>query len=283
MLKQVLKRAQKNKRAIGQFNFSTLEQLRGILSAAKKLRTPVILGTSSGELGYLGLEETIALVEISKKKYGVEVFLNLDHGKDLDLIKKAIDYGFSAVHFDGSHLSLEKNIEYAKKIVAYAHKKGVLVEGELGYLRGRSGLHKKIKIKEKDLTSPEEVARFVKETKVDSLALVFGNVHGIYSSMPKLDFVRLKQIRDETNSFLVLHGGSGISRSDIRKSIKLGITKININTELRLIWKSSLLKTLRSKEIKPYNIMPEVGKAIQKKVEEKIRLFTQLNKTSKKF
>ncbi len=257
-LKDYLEKAKREKRAIGQFNFSTLIQLRGILDAAKKLKTPVILGTSQGELNSLGLEEVVALVEISKKKWGVEAFLNLDHGNDLELIKKCVDYGFSAVHFDGSGLSLEKNIEYAKIIVQYAHKKGVLVEGELDAIGG------------KESTSLAEAKRFVEETSVDSLAVAIGNVHGI--KKVNLDLVRLKDF-SKVSAFIVLHGGSGISSRQIKEAIKLGIVKININTELRIAWKKGLLKALESKEIKPYKIMPFVQKSVQKKVEEKIKLF----------
>lgn len=273
-LKQILKDAQKNHYAIGQFNFSTIEQLRGILEAAKKMKSPVILGVSEGESKFLGLEEILALVEISKMKHRVSAFLNLDHGKDLNLIKKAIDYGFSAVHFDGSKLALGENIKYTKKIAEYAHKKGVLVEGELGYLRGESRLYKeKAKIRKEDLTSPEEAKKFTNETKADNLAVVIGNVHGIYPKMPKLDFERLKEITKKTKAFLVLHGGSGIPEAEIKKAIKFGITKINVNTELRYVWKKSLEKSLKTGEIKPYKILPKVQIAIQKKVEEKINLF----------
>lgn len=276
MLKQILKDAQKKHYAIGQFNFSTIEQLKGILAAAREKRSPVILGTSEGENKFLGLKETIALVEISKTKYKVPAFLNLDHGKDLKWIKQTIDYGYPAVHFDGSELALEENIKYAKEVVRYAHKKGVLVEGELGYLRGKSGFHKKItRIRKEDLTLPEQVEKFVKETKVDSLAIAIGNVHGIYSQMPKLDFERLKEIREKTNTFLVLHGGSGISNKEIKRAIKLGIVKININTELRLVWKNSLKNFFKRnpQEIKPYKILVQVQTAIQKKVGEKVELF----------
>ena len=279
MLKKVLKDAQKRKYAIGQFNFSTIEQLRGILEAAKKTKTPVILGTSEGELNYLGLEEVVALVEISKVKYGVSAFLNLDHGKDIDIIKRAVDYGFSAVHFDGSNLPLEKNIKYVKRIVGYAHKKGVLVEGELGYIGGESKTHKKkAKIEKKDLTSLKQVERFVKETKVDSLAIAIGNIHGTYAGMPKLDFERLKEINNRTTAFLVLHGGSGISKTEVKKAIKFGIVKVNINTELRAAWKKTLKTILETQEIKPYKILPQVQGAVQKKVEEKIILFNSKNK-----
>ncbi len=273
-LKSYFKKAQREKWAIGQFNFSTLGQLRGILSAGQKLKSLVILGTSEGESNYLGLREIVALVEISKIKYKTPVFLNLDHGKDLNWIKKAIDFGYPAVHFDGSGLPFKKNIKYAKKIVDYAHKKGVLVEGELGYIEGGSKLHKKeIKIKKENLTSPENVWQFVRETKVDSLAISIGNVHGIYAGMPKLDLERLKEINDKTNTFLVLHGGSGISKKEVRKAIKLGIVKVNINTELRIAWKKALQTVIKTQEVKPYKILPKAQMAVQKKVEEKLKLF----------
>ena len=198
-LKDVLKKAQKGKYAVGQFNFSTIEQLRGILESAKKLKATVILGTSEGELKHIGLEEVIALVEISKNKYGVEAYLNLDHGKDRALIKKCIDYGFSGVHFDGSSLPLEKNREYVKTIVQYAHKKSVLVEGELEEIGGKKRY------------SIDEIKDFVKKTKIDSLAIAIGSVHGL--GKVKLDFERLKEVREEVGQFLVLHGGSGIPNS----------------------------------------------------------------------
>jgi len=259
-LKDYFKKAQREKFAIGQFNFSTIEQLRGILTAAQKMKTPVILGTSEGESKFLGLEEILALVEISKMKYKVSAFLNLDHGKDLDYIKRAIDFGYPAVHFDGSDLLFEKNIKYAKKVVEYAHKKGVLVEGELD------------PIKKEGLTFPKEAEKFIKETKVDSLAIAIGNVHGMHKNQ-KLDFERLKRINSRIDAFLVLHGGSGISNVQIRKAIKYGIVKININTELRIAWKRTLAKSLKSQEIKPYKILPQVQKTIQEKVEKKLKLF----------
>jgi len=259
MLKKILKDAQKNKYAIGQFNFSTLEQLRGILEAAKKMKAPVILGTSEGELKHMGLEEVVALVEISKNKYNVRAFLNLDHGKDKKLIMKCVNYGFSAVHCDGSYLPLEKNTEYVKTIVRYANKKGVLVEGELEEIGGEKRY------------SIEEIKEFAKKTGVDSLAIAIGSAHGL--KKVNLDFKRLKEIRDEVSQFLVLHGGSGISKSQIKKAIKLGIVKININTELRIAWKEGMIKGLKRKEIKPYKIIPLVQKNIQKKVEGKIKLF----------
>lgn len=261
-LKYYLKKAQKEKWAIGQFNFSTLEQLKGILKAAKKTKAPVIIGTSPGEIDYLGLEEAVSLVNISREKYGVEAFLNLDHNKDTTMMKKAIDLGFSAVHFDGSHLSLEKNIEYAKKIVNYAHKKNVLVEGEI------------TKIGESNRFSLDDIQKFVKSSKIDSLAVAVGSKHGFYSKI-KLDINRLNDLSG-LNAFLVLHGGSGISDKQIRSAIDAGIVKINVNTDLRLIWKKSLIKALKGKVIKPYDIMPNVIDAVSETVVKKIKLFKNL-------
>ena len=209
------------------------------------------------------------------------LFLHLDHGRNLDLIKTAIDFGFDSVHFDGSSLSLKKNVKLTKEIVKYAHRRKVLVEGELGYLRGKSKLFLKerAEIKKEDLTKPEEVNDFVKKTKIDSLAVAVGNIHGIYARMPKLDFKRLKAIREKTDAFLVLHGGSGLLAKDFKKAIKFGIQKININTELRVAWKEALQKNLKkSKEIKPYLVLPKVAQAIEKRVEKYIKIFNSGNK-----
>jgi len=263
-LKDYFKKAQKEKWAIGQFNFSTLEQLRGIFLAAQRLKSPIILGTSEGESRFLGLREIVALVEILKTEYKVDAFLNLDHGKDLGWLKQCIDYGYSGIHFDGSSFPLEKNLKYAKKITETAHKEGVLVEGEIDGIGGKKS------------SSLEDSRRFLKETKVDSLAIMIGNVHGFHKKV-KLDFERLKEIQ-RTKTFLVLHGGSGISTPQIKKAIKLGIVKINVNTELRMAWRKGIEKGLSGKEIKPYKIMPIATNMVQKKVEEKIKIFGSLNK-----
>ncbi|HHE76770.1 MAG TPA: class II fructose-bisphosphate aldolase [Candidatus Parcubacteria bacterium] len=283
-LKHYLQKAQKENWAIGQFNFSTLEQLRGILAAAAKLESPVILGTSHGESQYLGIREIIALVEISKMKYKVPAFLNLDHAKDFQDIKTAIDYGYPGVHFDGSDLPLEKNIEYAKKVMRYARKKNVLVEGEVGAIGTESSkIYRKFKLNKSNLTKPEDAERFVKETGVDSLAISIGNFHGVKTKgkNPRLQIERLREIKERTgNTFLVLHGGSGTRDDDIRKAISAGIVKININTELRLAYANGIKKNFqkRNPEIAPYKYLFSAMEAVQKKVEEKIKLFGSVGK-----
>ncbi len=276
-LKDYFKKAQKGKWALGQFNFSALEQLRGIFEAGRSLKSPLILGTSEGEIGFLGLKEIVALTEISKMEYGIPAFLNLDHGKDIDLIKKAIDLGYHCVHFDGSDLPFKENIREIKKIVSYAHKKGVLVEGEFDKIKGSSVVSKS-KVSVKDFTLPEKALEFCSKTGVDSLAIAIGSVHGMHKTTPSLNIKRLKEIRKKVNVFLVLHGSSGVLSSDIKKAVKEGIVKVNNNTELRVAWKDSLVKSLNKKEIKPYNILPSVSKGVQKKVEEKIKLFDSKGK-----
>ena len=275
MLYQVLQKAKKQKSAIGQFNFSCLTQLKGIVLAAQKLRAPVILGTSEGESKFFGLEQAVALKRVFEKELETQLFLHLDHGKDLDYIKKAIKAGYDSVHFDGSCLSFEENVKLTRQAVRLAHREGRLAEGELGYIGGKSQLsRRKVRIKKQDLTRPEQVEEFVARTGVDSLAIAIGNIHGIYASAPEIDFNRLEEISEKTNVFLVLHGGSGIKNNDFKKAIKSGIQKVNINTDLRQIWKKELSKSLKkSKTVKPYEILPFVVTAIETKVEEYIKLF----------
>ena len=274
ILKEAIQQAKEGEEAIGQFNFSAFEQLQGILKAAQENDQAVIIGTSGGESHFLGLEQARALVDAGKKKYGVNAFLNLDHGKELEWVKKAVDVGYDAVHFDGSDLDLKENIKKTKEVVEYAHSSDVLVEGELGYLTGRSASHKgKIEIKKENLTSPDQVQGFVEATNVDSLAVAIGNVHGVYAEMPELDLQRLSKIKKNSSVFLVLHGGSGIPDKDIKKAITEGIVKINVNTELRLAWKENLTKALKKDSIKPYDLLPEVEQAVKEKVNHKINLF----------
>ncbi len=279
-LYKYLQKAQKEKWAIGQFNFSTFSQLQGIIKAAEKLKSPVILGTSEGESGFLGLKQVVDLKNLFQKESKIPIFLNLDHGKSFQYLKESVDAGYDAVHFDGSKLPIKENIKKTKEVIKYAKRRGVLVEGEVGIIGTEaSKIYKeKLKIKAGDLTNPKEAGQYIRETGVDCLAVSIGNFHGMEKGRknPKLRLEELNKIRKETgDKFLVLHGGSGISDEDIKKSIKLGIVKININTELRLAFTESLKKELREnpEEITPYKYLPNVVMAVQKVVEGKIELF----------
>jgi len=283
-LKQYFKKAQKEGWAIGQFNFSTLETLRAIFQAGKIFKSPIIIGTSEKESKFIGLLQAVSLVKSFSEELKIPAFLNLDHGKSLEYIKKAVDLGYNAVHFDGSSLPFKENIKIANKIVEYAHKKNVLVEGEIGVIKGSSVLHKeKIDIKTEDLTDAGEALEFIKKTNIDSLAINIGTFHGMKEKglNPHINIQRLKEIKEKIGKIpLVLHGGSGTPEEDIKKAIKLGIVKININTELRLALANTLRKVLQEnpEEIVPYNILPVVIEAVQKVVEEKIRTFGSANK-----
>lgn len=291
-LKYYLKKAEKEGWAIGQFNFSNLKILKAIIRAAVNMKAPLILGTSEGESRSLGLGQAVALVNSYKKETlpgrsqaKLPIFLNLDHGKSFLYIKKAIIAGYDAVHFDGSKLSLKDNIRETKKVVNYAKKFGVLVEGEVGIMGTESSkIYKEsFKIKEENLTRVGEAVKFLNKTKVDSLAVNIGNFHGIEKRgrNPRLKIERLNEIKKKTcKTPLVLHGGSGTAEKDIKEAIKKGIVKININTDLRVAYTTALKKTLKKKpkETTPHKYMKEVVIAVQKVVEKKIKLFGSNNK-----
>jgi fructose-bisphosphate aldolase, class II len=279
---EFLKKARKEGWAIGQFNASTLEALKAIFFAAKNLKSPIIIGTSEKESGYLGLRQAAALVRIFEEENGVPALLNLDHGKSFDYIKEAIAAGYDAVHFDGSQLPLDENVRILKEIVKYAHKKNVLVEGEVGFIKGASEiLDAAPDIYLDDLASPSDAEKLVKETKVDSLAVNVGTFHGL-GGIKTINLARLGEIKEKISekSFLVLHGGSGILQEEIKAAISTGIVKININTELRAAFTQTLQEIFCAgqKEIAPYRYLPRVIESMQKIVEDKIKIFNSVNK-----
>jgi len=290
-IKGYLKKAQKEKWAIGQFNISNTETLRAIGGAARDLKSPVIIGTSEGESRFLGLRQAAALVRSFREELDIPIFLNLDHGQSFDYIKEAIEAGYDAVHFDGSRLLLKENIEITRKVKEYADRKGILVEGEVGFIRGASQVLKEApEIKKEDLTCPEEALRFVKETGVDSLAVSVGTFHGMEKGsgnsplgLEKIALGRLKEIKEMTGEkvFLVLHGGSGTRRDDIKEAIKAGIVKININTELRVAFTDTLREILNEnpEETTPYKYMGKAVTIIQAIVRDKIKLFGSRNRS----
>jgi fructose-bisphosphate aldolase class II len=280
-LKNYLIKAKKQGFAIGQFNFSTTEQLRAIIIAAIELKSPVIVGLSPGEADFIGLEQAIALVKAWRESKKFPIFINLDHAKEIKKIKRAIELGFDAIHFDGSDLSLKENIKLTKKIKKIAQKKNILIEGEVGKIgKESSKIHKeKLKIKKEDLTDPKEALEFVKKTKVESLAVSIGTFHGIEftGKNPKIQLERLREIKKTLpeNIFLVLHGSSGTRKKDIKQSIKLGMVKINVNTDLRIAFTKALKKNFLKNpdEIIPYRYLKDSVFAVKKIVTEKIKLF----------
>lgn len=279
------KKAGKEKWALGQFNVSNLETMRAIFLAAQNLKSPVIIGTSQRESEFIGLAQTVALTRAFEEETGVPAILNLDHAKDLDYIIKALSAGYDAIHFDGSALDLSENIENTRKVVSLCRKKGVLVEAEIDLIPGASKILEKAPENiAKNLTNPESAEKFLKETKVDSLAVNIGTFHGVDAAQKDypVDIERLVEIKSKVGdkAFLVLHGGSGVSSDDIKNAIAKGIVKINVNTDLRIALTRALKESLNESpnETTPYKYMSKSVEAVRKVVEQKITLFNSQNK-----
>lgn len=284
-LRECIVEAANKKVAVGHFNFSNLETLRAIVEATRAAGVPVIAGLSEGERGFMGLRQAVALVA-SFRAEGIPLFLNADHSYTFDAVKEAIDAGFDAVIFDGAELSLEENIQITKACVAYARASGrnIVVEGELGFIGKSSQVHRKIpegvKISPEYLTTPEDAERFVRETGVDLCAPAVGNMHGMLEGGvdPALDISRVKAIHTAVGVPLVLHGASGNSREDIRAAIAAGVAVVHISTELRLAYRTGLIRGLEENpdELAPYKYLKGPLRAVQKVVEEKLQIVNTL-------
>lgn len=280
----ILLRAQNGGYAIGAFNVSSLTMIRAVVNAAKKLRSPVIIETSPGETAAIGAKTQAAILDIYEHETGVPILVNLDHATTFTQIKTGMDAGYEMLHFDGSQLPLQKNMATLKRIVPVAHRKHLLVEGERDHITGSSEWFKNTAVNWKKVrkyyTNPTAAADFVKRTDIDIFASFFGNVHGVFRGMQRLDFSLLKKIRASVSCFLSMHGGSGTKPADFKRAIAMGIVKINISTDLRIAYTTTLRRVLadNKNEVTPYKLMPPVLEAVQRVVEEKIRLFGSTGK-----
>ncbi|MEI7690045.1 MAG: class II fructose-bisphosphate aldolase [bacterium] len=273
--KDLYLKAQKEGYAVGAFNVSTLEAIKAIIKAAVRLKSPVVIETSEKEMNFLEPALVFDIVRELGEKLSIPIGLHLDHGKSLEMVKEAIQAGYTSVHLDGSKLSFAENVSLTNEVVDFARSKQITVEGELGQIPGSSEQHAEaITIEEGALTDPDEAKRFTAETKIDILAVSLGNIHGVYSSEPNLDFTRLSKLK-EIGLPMSLHGGSGIPEEQVRRAISLGITKVNVNTELRMAYTNTLRAELDENpdEIVPYEFLPEEIEAIEDVVEQKIKLF----------
>lgn len=228
-LKTILKIAEAKKCAIGSFNTPNLESLKAVIGAAEELNQPVILMHAQihEEMGLCNMEEIAPIMLFMADRATVPVCVHLDHGTDLDYVKKGLDLGFTSVMYDGSTLPDELNFANTAIAVEMAEKTGASVEAEIGSMGAReSGAAGGESI----YTSPQAAKKFSEETGIDALACAFGTAHGIYLKEPKLDFARLDEIHTMTDVPLVMHGGSGVSHEDYRKVIALGVRKINYYT-----------------------------------------------------
>lgn len=231
----MLNKALEESYAVGQFNINNLEWTQAILQAAQEENSPVILGASEGATKYMGGAKVVAAMVnalLEEMDITVPVALHLDHGSSFESAKEVIDAGYSSVMIDNSALPIDENIENTKKVVEYAHERGVSVEAEVGTVGGEEdGV-----IGNVNYADAQECKRMVDEAGIDALAAALGSVHGDYIGEPKLGFDEMKEISELTQTPMVLHGGSGIPEEQIKKAIEYGHTKMNINTELQQVW-----------------------------------------------
>lgn len=277
-LHEYIKEAEEKKVAIGHFNISNLEGLHGVYNAAKRLNVPVIIGLSEGEEDFVGKNEAVAMIKALRAKDDFPIFLNADHHYSFERVKASIDAGFDAVILDGANLSFEENAKITKQCVNYAKSTGqnVLVEAELGYIGSGSNIKENVPEGAGIKTEPEEAKRFVEMTGVDMLAPSVGSIHGlIKSGKPHIDGELVAKIRKAAGVPLVLHGGSGLRDEDFTNAIVSGISIIHISTEIRLAYGEALKKSLADNpnETTPYKILQPAVLAIERVVEERLKLF----------
>lgn len=302
---ELFEKALTEKFAIGAFNVNNLEIIQGIMEGCRAKKSPVILQVSAGARKYAGSVFLRKLVEAAAEIYEeIPIVFHLDHGEDFEICKDCIDHGFTSVMIDGSKFELTENIELTKKVVDYAHSKGVVVEGELGKLEG---IEDDVKVEkgEGTYTDPSQAAEFVEKTGVDSLAVAIGTSHGAYKFAmdvdPKLDFERCKKIAELIKIPLVLHGASsvlqnfvaeinefggkvedskGVPEEAIAESTKCGVTKVNIDTDIRLAMTAAMRKNF-SEIPENFDVREPLGaarNAVQKMIEHKIDILGSANK-----
>ena len=280
-LKTVLTHSSNNKYAVRAFNIASFEFLQAIRNTAVKHRSPVIFNIAQVHFPFVDLDDFIPSVLNIAERADVPMVLNLDHGLDLDGVMKAVRHGFTSIMFDGSRYSYEENIKRTKEVADLCHSLNISVEGELGAVGGDEGGNLEGSADEQFFTNPEQAADFVEKTGIDALAVAIGNSHGKYKGEPKLDFDRLKKIKDQVNIPLVLHGGSGISDTDFRKAISLGIAKINFYTGMsQTALKSLKFSMNNSKEM--YNQFPDIIEKLKTDVSdtiaEQMKIFGSIDK-----
>ncbi len=285
-LREYIDEAKQKKVAIGHFNISTLDAVWAIVHASETFKVPVIIGVSEGERDFVGVREIAAVVKSIRESRNLPIFLNADHTYSYERIVEVVDAGFDAAIIDATKLSFADNIALTKKSRDYAKNKNpeILIEGELGYIGTSSkildALPEGVGTDEASLTNPEQAHDFVVQTGIDMLAPAVGNIHGMLSSghNPRLSISRIKEISTSTGVPLVLHGGSGISNEDFIAAIDAGISIIHINTELRVAYTKGLSLALQEhpEEIAPYKYFKNAMQAMQKVVEDRLRLFNKL-------
>jgi fructose-bisphosphate aldolase class II len=282
-----MQRSRQQKFAVGAFNIDNQETLIAVARAAQKLNAPVLVEVSDGEVEALGLENVRDMVDNYKEEYGVEMYINLDHSPTVEGCKRAIDAGYEFIHIDISQAnhdaSEEEIIRMTKEVVDYARFTGALVESEPHYFGGSSNLHEEdidYEAIKKTFSTPDGAKAFVDATGIDTFAAAVGNLHGKYPVPKELDLELLGKIREAIGCQISLHGGSGTPLHYFEEAALLGVSKININSDMRYVFRTSLEKVLADnpKEYAVVKLMPTVYEAVQAVVEEKISAFGSAGK-----
>lgn len=285
--RHLMQRSREQKFAVGAFNIDNQETLIAVSKAAHNLQSPVLVEVSHGEVEAIGLENIRDMVDNYRAEYGIEMYINLDHSPTVEDCKRAIDAGFEFIHIDISQANhdapLDEIVAKTKEVVEYAKFTGALVEAEERYFMGSSNVHKEtINYEEvkKYNTKPQEAIDFVASTGIDTLAVQVGNLHGLYPVPKKLDLELLEQIRESITCQISLHGGSGTPLHYFEEAAKIGVSKININSDMRYAFRKTLEKVLvdNPDEYAVVKLMPTVYAEVQKVVEEKILAFGSAKK-----
>lgn len=282
-----MQRSRQQHFAVGAFNIDNQETLIAVARAAQKLQAPVLVEVSHDEVVAMGLENIRDLVDNYREEYGVEMYLNLDHSPSVEDCKRAIDAGYEFIHIDISQAnhdaSEEEIIEKTKEVVEYARFTGALVESEPHYFGGSSNVHTETidyeEIK-KTFSTPESAKAFVDATGIDTFAAAIGNLHGKYPVPKELDLDLLQRIRENIECQISLHGGSGTPLHFFEDAAKIGVSKININSDMRYAFRTTLEEVLKEDpdEFAVVKLMDRVKDAVQVVVEEKIQAFGSAGK-----
>lgn len=271
--KAMLLKAKKNNTAVFHFNINNLEWTKYILWKCNKLKTDVILGVSESAIAYMGGEDVVyALVMalIKDLHITIDVCLHLDHGKSFESCKRCIDAGWPSVMIDASKYSYEENVALTKKVVDYAHERNVTVEAEIGHV----GSIVNNACDDILLPSVSECYQFVHDTNIDSLAPSIGTVHGIYKGKLNISFSLIQELSQKLDIPLVMHGGSGLNDLTLKKAVKCGINKININSDIQYAWYKDVRNFIKNNDsvYDPRKVISSGKDAIYHVVEQKINI-----------
>lgn len=286
--RHLMQRARSQNFAVGAFNLDNQDILRSVVSAAQKKNSPVMVEVTEGQVADIGYENVRDMVDNYKHEYGIEIYINLDHSPTVEAAKRGVDVGFEFIHIDISQANHEATndeiVRATKEVVEYAKFTGALVESEPHYFGGSSNLHTEAfdydEIK-KTFSTPESSREFVEATGIDTYAAQIGNLHGKYPVPKELDLELLQQIKDAINHCNIsLHGGSGTPLHYFAQAAKIGVTKVNINSDMRYVYRKTLEKVLADNpdQYAVAKLMEPVRMAVQQVVEEKIDAFGSAGK-----